>query len=202
MADYPTSFDRDALLACARGEMFGPGNPQLPLPPMLMMDRVTDISADGGPSRQGACGGGVRHRPGPVVLRVPFPRRPGDAGLPRARRAVAADRVQPRLARDAGRGRALGVGEVKFTGMVHAEGEAGRVLGWTSRGSSTASSSSASRTGEMRGGWRGHLPGRRRHEGRPVPGGCRKGAHAPRRHHGDRHRLLDRQQRRRGRGDR
>ena len=53
MADHPRRFDRDALLACARGELFGPGNAQLPLPPMLMMDRITDVSADGGPSGKG-----------------------------------------------------------------------------------------------------------------------------------------------------
>ena len=40
-------------MTCARGEMFGPGNPQLPAPPMLMMDRVTEISADGGPAGKG-----------------------------------------------------------------------------------------------------------------------------------------------------
>ena len=44
MALDQTSFDKDDLLACARGEMFGPGNAQLPEPPMLMMDRITDIS--------------------------------------------------------------------------------------------------------------------------------------------------------------
>ena len=43
-----TSFDKEDLLACARGELFGPGNAQLPEPPMLMMDRITDISADVG----------------------------------------------------------------------------------------------------------------------------------------------------------
>ncbi len=48
MADYPTRFDRDDLLKCARGELFGPGNAQLPLPPMLMADRITNISEDGG----------------------------------------------------------------------------------------------------------------------------------------------------------
>ena len=47
-SDFPTSFDRDGLLKCARGELFGPGNTQLPEPPMLMMDRVTEISSDGG----------------------------------------------------------------------------------------------------------------------------------------------------------
>jgi 3-hydroxyacyl-[acyl-carrier protein] dehydratase/trans-2-decenoyl-[acyl-carrier protein] isomerase len=53
MSDRPTSFDKEALLQCARGEMFGPGNAQLPLPPMLMMDRITDVSADGGEHGKG-----------------------------------------------------------------------------------------------------------------------------------------------------
>ena len=48
MANFPTQFDRDDLLKCARGELFGEGNAQLPGPPMLMMDRITDISEDGG----------------------------------------------------------------------------------------------------------------------------------------------------------
>ena len=48
MAQYPSSFDRDDLLKCARGELFGEGNAQLPEPPMLMMDRITEISEDGG----------------------------------------------------------------------------------------------------------------------------------------------------------
>jgi 3-hydroxyacyl-[acyl-carrier protein] dehydratase / trans-2-decenoyl-[acyl-carrier protein] isomerase len=41
-------FDYEDLLACGRGELFGPGNAQLPLPPMLMFDRITEISRDGG----------------------------------------------------------------------------------------------------------------------------------------------------------
>ena len=53
MADFPKSFDREGLLACARGELFGPGNAQLPEPPMLMMDRITDISDDGGAHGKG-----------------------------------------------------------------------------------------------------------------------------------------------------
>ena len=48
MADRPHSYDYDALLACGRGELFGPGNAQLPLPPMLMFDRITQIDDDGG----------------------------------------------------------------------------------------------------------------------------------------------------------
>jgi len=53
MADFPSKFDKDALLRCARGELFGPGNAQLPEPPMLMMDRITDVSADGGTHGKG-----------------------------------------------------------------------------------------------------------------------------------------------------
>ena len=41
------SFDKNDLLACSRGELFGPGNSQLPAPNMLMFDRITDIQAEG-----------------------------------------------------------------------------------------------------------------------------------------------------------
>ena len=42
------SFTYDELISCAKGEIFGPGNPQLPLPPMLMCDRITQINDFGG----------------------------------------------------------------------------------------------------------------------------------------------------------
>ena len=48
MADRKSSYDYDDLLACAKGELFGPGNAQLPYPPMLMFDRITEISETGG----------------------------------------------------------------------------------------------------------------------------------------------------------
>ena len=48
-----SSFDLQGLLACARGELFGPGNPQLPYPPMLMFDRITKISETGGSANKG-----------------------------------------------------------------------------------------------------------------------------------------------------
>ena len=44
MENRRSSFDYEDLLACGRGELFGPGNAQLPLPPMLMFDRITEIS--------------------------------------------------------------------------------------------------------------------------------------------------------------
>jgi len=53
MADTPTSYAYDDLIKCAQGELFGAGNAQLPMPPMLMMDRITEISEDGGEHGKG-----------------------------------------------------------------------------------------------------------------------------------------------------
>ena len=118
MADYPTHFDREALLACARGELFGPGNAQLPLPPMLMMDRITDISGDRGEHGKGhvvaefditpdlwffAC-----HFPGNPVM-------PGCLGLD-AMWQLTGFNLGWRGWQ--GQGFALGVGEVQLKGMV------------------------------------------------------------------------------------
>ncbi|MGA0585181.1 MAG: 3-hydroxyacyl-[acyl-carrier-protein] dehydratase FabA, partial [Castellaniella sp.] len=47
------SYSYDELLACGRGELFGPGNAQLPLPPMLMLDRITHIDDKGGAHDKG-----------------------------------------------------------------------------------------------------------------------------------------------------
>jgi 3-hydroxyacyl-[acyl-carrier protein] dehydratase/trans-2-decenoyl-[acyl-carrier protein] isomerase len=48
MLDRRSGYEYEDLLACGRGEMFGPGNAQLPLPPMLMFDRISEISETGG----------------------------------------------------------------------------------------------------------------------------------------------------------
>ena len=48
MLDRRSGYEYEDLLACGRGEMFGPGNAQLPLPPMLMFDRITDIAENSG----------------------------------------------------------------------------------------------------------------------------------------------------------
>ena len=53
MAEQKSSYSYEELLVCARGEMFGPGNAQLPAPPMLMFDRITDISETGGAHGKG-----------------------------------------------------------------------------------------------------------------------------------------------------
>ena len=53
MTEQKSSYTYDELLACGRGELFGPGNAQLPAPPMLMFDRITDVSETGGEFEKG-----------------------------------------------------------------------------------------------------------------------------------------------------
>ncbi|MBV9570002.1 MAG: beta-hydroxydecanoyl-ACP dehydratase, partial [Alphaproteobacteria bacterium] len=53
MSDRKNNFNYEELLACGRGELFGPGNAQLPLPPMLMFDRIAEISEQGGAHGKG-----------------------------------------------------------------------------------------------------------------------------------------------------
>src|SRR4051795_10022720 len=48
MLDRRGGYEYEELLGCGRGEMFGPGNAQLPLPPMLMFDRISEINETGG----------------------------------------------------------------------------------------------------------------------------------------------------------
>ncbi len=118
MADRPTSIDYEGLLACARGEMFGPGNPQLPTPPMLMFDRVTEISADGGPAGKGHAVAEFDIRPDLWFFACHFigdPVMPGCLGLDALWQLTGFNLGWRGML---GRGRALGVGEVKFTGMV------------------------------------------------------------------------------------
>ncbi|MGB0797956.1 MAG: bifunctional 3-hydroxydecanoyl-ACP dehydratase/trans-2-decenoyl-ACP isomerase [Planktomarina sp.] len=119
MADtHPSSFDKEGLLKCARGELFGPGNAQLPEPPMLMMDRVTEISADGGLHGKGHVIAEFDINPELWFFKCHFPGdpvMPGCLGLDALWQLTGFNlgwRGMP------GRGRALGVGEVKFTDMV------------------------------------------------------------------------------------
>src|SRR3981189_1660135 len=97
MSNRPSSFDYNQLLACGRGEMFAEG-PQLPLPPMLMFDRISEISEQGGEHGKGM----ARGEPGAaglVFLPLPLQGRSGDAGLSRPRRLVATRRLLSGLAR-------------------------------------------------------------------------------------------------------
>lgn len=118
MPDRPSSIDYDGLMQCARGEMFGPGNPQLPTPPMLMMDRVTEISHDGGSSEKGHVIAELDINPDLWFFKCHFigdPVMPGCLGLDALWQLTGFNLGWRGML---GKGRALGVGEVKFSGMV------------------------------------------------------------------------------------
>ena len=96
-----SSFDHEDLLACGRGEMFGPGNAQLPAPPMLMVDRIVEISRTGGAHNKGFITAELDISPQQWFFLCHFygdPVMPGCLGL---------DAMWQ-----------LGVGEVKFAGQV------------------------------------------------------------------------------------
>lgn len=114
----PASLDLDDLLSCGRGEMFGPGNAQLPLPPMLMFDRITRISEEGGLYGKGQVVAELDIRPDLWFFQCHFqgdPVMPGCLGLDAMWQLMG---FHLAWLGAPGRGRALGVGEVKFTGQV------------------------------------------------------------------------------------
>lgn len=118
MTERPKHIDFEGLLACGRGEMFGPGNPQLPAPPMLMFDRITEISDDGGPDGKGHAVAEFDIRPDLWFFGCHFigdPVMPGCLGLDALWQLTGFSLGWRGMQ---GRGRALGVAEVKFTGMV------------------------------------------------------------------------------------
>jgi 3-hydroxyacyl-[acyl-carrier protein] dehydratase/trans-2-decenoyl-[acyl-carrier protein] isomerase len=117
MADRPSAYGYDELLACGRGELFGPGNAQLPLPPMLMFDRITHISADGGAHKRGEVKAELDVNPDLWFFACHFqgdPVMPGCLGLDALWQMTG---FFLGWGGSPGRGRALG-GEVKFTGQV------------------------------------------------------------------------------------
>jgi 3-hydroxyacyl-[acyl-carrier protein] dehydratase/trans-2-decenoyl-[acyl-carrier protein] isomerase len=118
MTEQQNSFTKEELLSCSTGELFGPGNSQLPAPNMLMMDRIVEIHETGGTHDKGyivaelditpdlwffAC-----HFPGDPVM-------PGCLGLDAMWQLVG---FFLGWSGGPGKGRALGVGEVKFKGQV------------------------------------------------------------------------------------
>jgi len=113
-----SSFEFEDLLACGRGEMFGPGNAQLPLPPMLMFDRIAEISESGGEYGKGLVRAELKVDPELWFFDCHFrgdPVMPGCLGLDALWQMVG---FFLGWLGGAGRGRALGLGELKFSGQV------------------------------------------------------------------------------------
>jgi 3-hydroxyacyl-[acyl-carrier protein] dehydratase/trans-2-decenoyl-[acyl-carrier protein] isomerase len=118
MTERKSSFEFEDLLACGRGELFGPGNAQLPLPPMLMFDRISHISEDGGTHGKGQVVAELEIKPDLWFFACHFqgdPVMPGCLGLDALWQMTG---FFLGWLGAPGRGRALAVGEVKFSGMV------------------------------------------------------------------------------------
>ena len=114
----PSSFNHEQLLACARGELFGDGNARLPSPPMLMFDRITHVDTSGGQYGKGVLRAELDIHPDLWFFGCHFagdPVMPGCLGLDAMWQL--AGFFLPWLG-EPGRGRALGVGQVKFSGQV------------------------------------------------------------------------------------
>jgi 3-hydroxyacyl-[acyl-carrier protein] dehydratase / trans-2-decenoyl-[acyl-carrier protein] isomerase len=118
MDERRTSFGYEDLIACGRGELFGPGNAQLPLPPMLMFDRISEISETGGTNGKGGVRAEFDINPDLWFFGCHFksdPVMPGCLGLDALWQLTGFFLGWLGLP---GRGRALGVGEVKFADQV------------------------------------------------------------------------------------
>ena len=112
------SFNYEKLIECGEGILFGKGNAQLPLPPMLMFDRITNINEDGGSFLKGEIVAELDIKSNLWFFNCHFkndPVMPGCLGLDAMWQLVG---FYLGWLGQAGKGRALGVGEVKFTGQV------------------------------------------------------------------------------------
>ena len=112
------SFSYERLIDCANGDLFGEGNAQLPSPPMLMFDRITNINETGGVFQKGEIVAELDIKPELWFFDCHFkgdPVMPGCLGLDAMWQLVG---FYLGWLEQPGKGRALGVGEVKFTGQV------------------------------------------------------------------------------------
>ena len=112
------SYSKEELITCGRGELFGEGNAQLPLPPMLMFDRIVSITDDGGKYNNGKMIAELDIREDLWFFYCHFegdPVMPGCLGLDAMWQLLG---FYLAWKGGIGRGRALGSNEVKFTGQV------------------------------------------------------------------------------------
>jgi len=112
------SFTYDELISCGNGELFGPGNAKLPLPPMLMFDRITEINEDNGIFGKGSLKAELDIKDDLWFFDCHFkedPVMPGCLGLDAMWQLVG---FYLGWLGNPGKGRALGVSTVKFTGEV------------------------------------------------------------------------------------
>ena len=113
-----SNYTYDELIACANGDLFGPGNARLPAPPMLMFDRITHISDSGGAHDKGEIRAELDIKPELWFFDCHFrtdPVMPGCLGLDAMWQLIG---FYLGWLGNPGRGRALGAGAVKFTGQV------------------------------------------------------------------------------------
>lgn len=113
-----SSYHYDDLLASGRGELFGTEGPQLPAPPMLMMNRIVEMSSDTGKFNKGYIEAEFDIQPDLWFFQCHFihdPVMPGCLGLDAMWQLVG---FYLGWVGGKGKGRALGVGEVKFTGQI------------------------------------------------------------------------------------
>lgn len=118
MAEQKSSYSYEELLSCGRGEMFGPGNAQLPLPPMLMFDRITEITEDGGENGKGHIRAEFDIKDDLWFFPCHFqgdPVMPGCLGLDALWQLTG---FYLGWLGEPGKGRAISTGEVKFTGQI------------------------------------------------------------------------------------
>lgn len=118
MTERKSSYDYEDLLACGRGELFGPGNAQLPAPPMLMFDRITEVHEEGGEFGKGYIRAELDVKPDLWFFACHFigdPVMPGCLGLDALWQMTG---FYLGWLGEPGKGRAISTGEVKFSGMV------------------------------------------------------------------------------------